>query len=123
MNGNFNTDTPAFRPAGVPYTVLPVVPIMANVSVSGVLGPLSNPSQINNAIAQAVSGYFSLPFGTPATQPPIAAAVANAALGQLTSLEVNLYYADSPSTIVQTVSGALYSRVLLNALDIELSEP
>lgn len=121
LNGNFNTNTPAYRPAGVPYGIFADDPIFANVSVSGTLGPLSNPSQINGAIQQAVSGYFTLPFGQPASQGPIAADVANAALGQLTSLSVNLYYANAPSTAVNVVSGALYQRVILNQLVINLS--
>jgi len=121
LNGNFNTNTPAYRPAGVPYDIFSDDPVLANVSVSGTLGPLSNPSQINSAVQQAVSGYFTLPFGQPASQGPIAADVANAALGQLTSLSVNLYYATAPSTAVNMVSGALYQRVILNQLSINLS--
>jgi hypothetical protein len=104
----------------MPHAIVPVVPILANVAVAGVLGPLSNPSQINKAITQAVSAYFTLPFGIPAEQPVIAAAVANAALGQLTSLSVNLYYNSAPSTVVEAVSGRLFTRVLLNNLTIDI---
>jgi hypothetical protein len=119
LNGNFSAQTPAFRPAGVPYTVQAVSPVGANVTVSGTLGPLANPS-VSGSIATAVSGYFTLQFNTPAEQPQIAATVANAALGQLSSLSVQLFYSSASGTPVMVVSGAAYQRVLLNSLSISL---
>lgn len=120
LNGNFLTSTPSYRPAGMPYAVSGVVPVLANVVVSGALGPLSIAAQVTGAIATAVSGYFTLPFGIPASQPQLAAAVANAALGQLSALTVNLFYASGGSA-VQLVSGALFTRVVLNTMSINVS--
>lgn len=135
LNGNFNTQTPAYRPSGVPFTVLaigasggfggapssaPGGPVYADVAISGTLGPLAIQAQVTDAIAVAVSGYFTLPFGTSAQQPTLAAVVSNAALGQISSLSVNLYYSSNPGTSVPAVSGALFTRVLLKNLTINV---
>lgn len=121
LNGNFNTATPSYRPGGVPYSVFAVQPVFADVVVSGSLGPLSIAAQVTGAIATAVSGYFTLPFGVAAGQPQLAATVANAALGQLSSLIVALYYTASPGAAVQIVSGSLYSRIVLGSLVVNVS--
>ncbi len=121
LNGNINTNTPGYRPAGMPDAVSAVVPVFANVLVSGQLGPLSNSSQLTTAISGATQSYFTLPFNTPASQPILAASVANAALGQLSSLTVQLMYASASATPVQTVSGAPYTRIILNSMSLLLA--
>lgn len=121
LNGNVNTNTPGYHPAGMPYGVSAVVPVFANVLVSGQLGPLSNASQLTTAISGAIQSYFTLPFNTPASQPVLGAAVANAALGQLSSLTVQLMYASASATPVMIVSGAPYTRVILNSMTLLLS--
>jgi hypothetical protein len=119
--GNLNTNTPGYHAAGMPYGVSGVIPVYANVLVSGQLGPLSNQSQLTTSISGAIQSYFTLPFNTPASQPVLAAAVANAALGQLSSLTVSLMYASASATVVQTVSGAPYTRVILNNMNLLLA--
>lgn len=119
LNGNIITNTPAFRPSGMPYSIAPVVPLGAVVTVAGTTVGAASP--VTGAIAQAVNSYFTLPFGQAADQPQIAAAVANAALGQLSSLSVTLAYASNPSVSVMMVSGAAYTRVLLFALNITIT--
>ncbi len=121
LNGNVNTNTAGFHAAGMPYGVSGVIPVFANVVVSGRLGPLSNQSTLTKAISGAILSYYTLPFNTPASQPELAASVANAALGQLSSLTVQLMYASASATVVQTVSGAPYTRVILNSMSLLLA--
>jgi len=121
LNGSFGPPTvPAYRPSGVPYNVYPAVPVFANVLVSGSLTPPALLPQISGAITSAVSGYFTLPFGTSAYQASVAAAAANAALGSLTSVAVNLYYASAPTTAVSAVSALPYQRVVLQTLNVNV---
>ena len=108
-----------YRDAGVPYSVLALTPTLAAVSVSGTV---SNPTQlaaVSGAIAAAVSGYFSLPFGAPAEQAQISAVSANATQGALTALSVTLsaVSGSSVSLLTPSVSG----RVVLSQLLINLS--
>lgn len=119
LNGSINGGIPGFRPSGMPYGVSGVVPVFANVAVSGTLGPLSNQNQLTNAISGAIGSYFTLPFNTAASQSVLAAAIGNAALGQLSALTVQLSYAAS-GTPVAVVSGRPYTRVILNNMSLNL---
>lgn len=109
-----------YRDAGVPYKILAVTPTRAVVVVSGIVDVLANASIVSGAIAQAVSGYFQLPFGTAAQQAQISAAAANAALGQLDSLAVFLMVSGS-ATPVSGVVPASSGRVILGSLQINLT--
>lgn len=112
---------PAYRPAGMPYSVLGVVPVQANVQIFGSLIPPANAAQVSGAIVSAVSGYFTLPFGYSASQPALAAAAVNAALGQLSAITVNLYAQVASGTAVPTVSALPYQRVILNTFTVSVS--
>lgn len=114
-----------YRDAGVPYQILPVTGTGATVAISGsliagvnsaIVGPL-----VQAAIQTAVSGYFTLPFGTPAQQANIAAAVANAALGNLSALTVSLYYTSAVGTPVSAVTTSPSGRVVLSSMSVTVS--
>lgn len=110
------------RPSGVPYQILAVQPVFANVSVTASVNPLLTTAPVSGAIDTAIDAYFSgLQFGIPAEQPQISAQVSNAAAGALTSLSVQLFYAASPSAAVNEVSGLAFNRVVLSSLTIDLS--
>ncbi len=109
-----------YRDAGVPFSVLPVQATYAVVGVSGTVGNSYTESVVSGAISQAVSGYFTLAFGAPAEQGQIAAAVANASQGSLSSLVVSLYASGSP-TAVSTLTPPVSGRVVLAALNLSLT--
>lgn len=125
LNGNQASGLLGYRPAGVPETTQAVSPIYANVTVSGSMSALAT-SSISGALATAVSGYFGgLQFCQSAAnfayQGQLAAAVANAAIGLLTSLSVSLYYTSASGVAVPVVSGLPYQRVILSALTVNVS--
>ena len=121
VDGNVKTGDTGNRPAGVPYQILAVQPVFATVLVAGVLSPLLASSPVSGAISAAVKGYFSaLRFGDSAQQAQLAAQVANAALGALTSLSVTLSYTASPNTAVAAVTGLPFNRVILQSLIVNV---
>jgi hypothetical protein len=123
LNGNLLADIPAYRPAGVPYHIYAVTPVFANVSVSGNLVSYANKASVVSNITTAVSGYFTLPFGIPASIGAITAVVSNAALGLLTAIDIGLFYAsDLSQTLTPAVTGQAYQRVLLNTLTVNLTQ-
>lgn len=109
-----------YRPCGVPYAVSAVTPTYAVVDVSGTVSSLGTVGAVTGAASQAISGYFSLPFGTAAEQGQIAAATSNAALGLWTSLTVSLYVSGSGSPVTGVVP-PVTGRVLLGALNFYVS--
>jgi hypothetical protein len=112
-----------YRDAGVPYQILAVDPIYASVAISGTVIGSIYVSPASAAMASAVSGYFTLPFGVTAEQSQLAAAVSNSALGLLTSLTVNLYPAGSGTPVSGLVCSVPYQRVILQSLGIALTYP
>lgn len=122
LNGNQASGEPGYRPAGVPYAVSGVVPVLSNVAVLGTLNSLGDAATALAAINTAVSGYYNqLLFDVPAFQAQIAATVANAAIGMLSALTVSLYYASASGTAVTAVTGVAYNRVILNALSVNVA--
>lgn len=109
-----------YRDAGVPYQIFAVTPTFAVVAVTGGLAPGASPTLVSGAIQQAVSGYFTLPFGASADQANIAAAVANSALGNLDALIVSLYASGSgtPLTVLTTSPSG---RIVLGSLSVSVS--
>lgn len=107
-----------FRDAGVPYSVLAVTPTTANVSISGTVNPLVSTGTVQQAMAAAVSGYFTLAFGAPAEQAQVAATAANSAMGLLNALSVSLM--TSGGTPVSTLAPAATGRVILGNLTFSL---
>ena len=118
--GNAASGQSGYRPAGVPFGVSGVIPVNATVTVSGTLTPgFSNPSAASSAATTAVQTYFNgLAFNVPATQPQIAAAVVNAALGYFTSISVSLFYASGGSSVPVVSGGALPWRPILTSLNL-----
>ena len=123
LNGNINTNTPAYRPSGVPYFVYADSPVLANVSITGSIMTNANLASVTNNINNAIISYFTLPFGMSAQQGAIAAVGSNAALGVLISYDAVLTYAtDTTQTPVSDVVGALFQRVILNDLSVVLTQ-
>lgn len=110
-----------FRDAGVPYSILAVVPTYANVTIVGTVNSLVAPSVVQSAFNTAVSGYFTLPFGATAETARLSAAVANAAPGLLDALSVSLT-ASGSSTPVSGIGTIPFGRVILNNLAITLTQ-
>ena len=119
--GNVGTNQSGFRPAGVPYAVASVVPVFANVVVSGTLVPgLFASGTVAAAASSLVQDYFNgLGFAVPAQQTLIAAEVANAGLSAFESLAVTLTYSGS-GTPVSVVSGTYNTRIILNSLSVNI---
>lgn len=109
-----------YRDAGVPYQVLAGQPLYAIVSVSGQVSNSAYIQSASGAIATAVSGYFSLPFGGVAEQGQIAAAASNSVGAILTSLNVTLALSGVGSP-VSGIAPPIYQRVLLGSLSISVT--
>lgn len=111
-----------YRDAGVPYNVYAVTPTTANVAVSAtVVSGTGLVALVSGAIATAVSGYFTLPFGAQAEQSQISAAISNAILGNITALTVALTYASGGGS-VDAVTTSPSGRVILGTLTQTLSQ-
>jgi hypothetical protein len=121
ISGNVTAGQSGFRPAGVPYTVASVVPVFANVAISGTLVPgLFASGTVAAAASSLIQDYFNgLGFAVPAQQPLIAAEAANAGLSAFESLAVTLTYSGS-GTPVSVVSGTYNTRVILNSLTVNI---
>lgn len=115
--------SPQYRPAGVPWSVQAVGPVLAAVGVTGTLLPqyVSQSGAITGAIVSGIVNYFaSLQFGQTCYQPQIAAAVANAAPGALNSLSITLQiYQTSP--IITSIVPAATGRVILETLGMAIT--
>lgn len=108
-----------YRDAGVPYNILAVSGTPAYVGVSGTLVNVNNAVVVANAINAAVSGYFTLPFGTPGEQAQLSASVANSVAGQLSALVVSLSTSASGASIpTMTVSPS--GRIILSSINLSL---
>jgi hypothetical protein len=108
-----------YRDAGVPYSIYAVDPTLAVVSISGTTSNPYTEGVVSGAMSAAVSGYFSLPFGTAAEQAQIAAVATNAAQGSLTSISVSLSaVSGSP---VDLLTPPVSGRVILSQLNLYLS--
>jgi hypothetical protein len=120
LNGNQTLNQSGYRPAGVPYSVQPVVPVFANVTIAGASTAGSTGSAVSGGIASAVQSYFgALVFAAPAEQSQIAASAANAAPGLLSALTVSLFLNGS-STAVAAVTGGPSNRVILDTLIVSI---
>jgi hypothetical protein len=109
-----------YRDAGVPYNIYAVTGTYALVSISGTLFNYNNSGTVSGAIAAAVSGYFTLPFGANAERSFIDAAVANSVAGQLSSLSVQLAQSGI-GTPVDLITVSPSGRILLRSLSISLA--
>lgn len=109
-----------YRPAGVPFLVLAVVPV--NVSVVVVCTAV-NPAiagSIQTAIGQAITSYFSsLGFTETAQITQLIAAIADVTFGQLTSLSVTML--DSLSNPQTNISAGLGQRIILQGFSVTVN--
>lgn len=101
-----------FRPAGVPYSVNAVIPVLSSVVVVATsINPGLVPS-ITTGISQAITTYFnSLGFGDTAQITQLIAGIANVTFGQLSSLSVTLL--NSIDQSVQNVTAGPTNRIIL----------
>lgn len=120
LNGNQAGGFVGYRPAGVPYAVLPVTGTPVNVGVSGIISSLTTTGIVSGLIMNAVNSYLSLPFGGTVQQAPLAQAVGNSILGLTTSLTVGLY-ASGSSIAVTGIGVSPYGRIVLGTLTMSLS--
>ena len=120
LNGNAASGLVGYRDAGVPYVVSGVTPTYAVVNVSGTASSLTTDTALQTLINQAVSGYFTLPFGSSAQQAILAQTVGNAVLGLTTSLSVSLY-ASGSSTALSALTPAATGRVVLGQINYALT--
>jgi len=111
LSGNQALGQTGFRPAGVPYEVLAVVPVPCSVVVSGTaVDPALDPS-LSTLTITAIDSYFStLLFGQPAEFSQINAAVANQVAGSVTTLNVQLLNVSGVS--VDTIQPSGFQRVI-----------
>ena len=122
LNGNALLQQNGYRPAGVPYSVLAVVPILVDVVVAAGINSFGVTTTVSGNIISAVQAYFqTINFGVTAYQADIAAYSANAAQGVLTSLSASLYYHSASGTAVTAVTGAGFNRIILNNLSVTVT--
>lgn len=109
-----------YRPAGVPFSVLAVVPTLASVSVSAIALNSSFASAIQTSISQAITTYFnSLLFAQIAEITQLTATIATAVIGQLSSLSISMFDVNGnpQTTITPSVSG----RVILQSSSVTVT--
>lgn len=117
MNGVFNTDNLGFRPAGVPYSVLAVVPVYCTVTVTGVVFSSSLITVMQTNVTNALASYFQgLQFGQSVSLVNLIAIVANTVSSSVSSLNVILY--NSSGTSVQTISADDTQRIILTSSNV-----
>lgn len=121
ITGNQILNQSGYRPAGMPYSVVAVTPVYANVTVSGSLLPgLFASGTVAATAATLIQDYFSgLGFAVPAQRDLIAAEAANAGLSAFESLNITLTYSGS-ATAVNLVSGGANTRIILNSLTVNI---
>lgn len=104
-------------PAGVPFTVAPVVPVSASVSVTAsIISTYANQEQIiYNNISSAIEQFFAeLQIGETLYASQLSAVVANAAPSQLSSLNVSINNGSLQ------INAQYFQRVVLSSLTISL---
>jgi hypothetical protein len=120
LNGNVALNLSGYRPAGVPYSIQPVSPVYANVTITGASTADSSGAAVSGGIAAAVQSYFeALVFAAPSEQSQIAASASNAAPGLLTALTVSLFLSGS-SSAVAVITGGPSNRIILNNLVVAI---
>ena len=117
LNGSFASNIVGYRPAGVPYNVLPVVPTYVNVVVTGTI---TNPTLIlslESETTTAINQFFqTLQFDQTVTQVQLIAVAANIVGNYVTGLYVELTDINN-NPIAQANPGPI-GRVILNSLTV-----
>ncbi len=117
MNGVFNTSNEGFRPAGVPYSVLPVNPVDCTVTVTGTVVSSSLITVMQTNVTNAIDSYFqTLQFGQSVNLINIIAIVANTVSTSVSALNIILY--DASGTSVQSISVNSTQRLILSSTNI-----
>jgi len=120
LNGNLQTGALGNRPAGVPYQVLAVVPVICNIVITGTVSSSTLISTLTTSITNDIDAYFqTVQFNQTVYQTTIVALVANVSGAYLTALSVVLE--DANGNPVSSVSALEYERVILNQLTITLT--
>jgi uncharacterized phage protein gp47/JayE len=117
LDGNLETGDEGNRPAGVPYSVKAVVPVRANVTVSGTAIQPGDAPAITSAVVVALNQYFStLQFGQAAQVDQVIAAVATAVQGNTNSLSVVL--TDANGNAQQSIPAGPTQRIIPNIVSV-----
>jgi hypothetical protein len=117
MNGVFNTSNIGFRPAGVPYSVLPVNPLDCSVAVTGTVTSQSLITVMQTNVKNALVSYFqSVQFGQTVNLINIIAIVANTVASAVSTLDIILYNASGTS--VQSITANHTQRVILLSTNV-----
>jgi len=121
LNGNLQTGALGNRPAGVPYQVLAVVPVICNIIITGTISSSTLISTLTTSITNDIDAYFqTVQFNQTVYQTTIVALVANVSGAYLTALSVVLE--DANGNPVPSISTLEYERVILNQLTITLTQ-
>jgi hypothetical protein len=119
LDGNPATGAEGNRPAGVPFTVNAVQPVVANLTVSGtVIQPGSAPA-VTAAVLVAIGQYFTLPFGTAAQIDQIIAAIAGAVQGSTNSLSVVM--TDSGANPQNVINAGPTQRIIPGTISVSFA--
>lgn len=121
LNGNLATGAEGNRPAGVPYQVLAVNPVIANLTISGTVTQPGAAAGVTAAVLTAVTQYFTtLLFNTAAQIDQVIAAVAGAVQGATNSLSIIMTDANGnpQSTIPATAPG---QRIVAGTVAVSFS--
>ena len=117
VDGSFPT-LPGNRPAGVPYTVNAVVPLDAQVVVSGTPLNASTASTLTTNVKSAMAALFNnLNFGASLVAAQVNGAVANAVGGLVSGLQV-AFEDGNGNAITSLVPAYAYQRIILQTLTI-----
>lgn len=122
LNGSQSANQPGYRPAGVPYNVLPVVPTYVNVVVTGVINASSQILTLESQTTTSINSLFqSLQFGEVLTQVELIASVSNVVGNYVTSLYAELL--DINNNPIAQATPSNVGRVILNNLSVTYTSP
>ena len=109
-----------YRPAGVPFSVIAVTPVLCSVIVVATAIDTSNAAAIQTAVGQSINAYFeTLGFGETAEITQLIASIANVTFGQLTSLAVTLL--DNLNNSQTVINAGPVSRVILQGFSVTIN--
>jgi uncharacterized phage protein gp47/JayE len=120
LDGSQALNQSGFRDAGVPFQVLPVVPVDYSVVVTATLINSTNAATLDAAVQQAVQQYeAALQFGQSVQVTQLIAAVGAVLVGYITAFDVVLL--DSLSNPQQVIAVSSIERGILTNLTTTLT--
>lgn len=120
LTGSTATSSDGYRPAGVPYSVEPVNPVLFQVSVKGTLQDSGTASAVDDAVTAAVDAFQNtLAFGTSVSLASLTGNVVNALTGYTTGLTILLM--DSGGNDVSSISVGPTERAILGSLSVDFT--